>query len=143
MADILVTGAAGFIGYHVTRRLLERGDTIVGLDNLNDYYDVNLKKARLKQLEGHPRFRFAKLELADKAGVDELFNREKPRRVIHLAAQAGVRYSLTNPHAYIGSNLVGFLNILEAAATETWSTWFTRRRARCMARTPSCRFQCT
>ncbi len=113
MADILVTGAAGFIGYHVTRRLLERGDTIVGLDNLNDYYDVNLKKARLKQLEGHPRFRLAKLELADKAGVDELFNREKPRRVIHLAAQAGVRYSLTNPHAYIGSNLVGFLNILE------------------------------
>lgn len=113
MADILVTGAAGFIGYHVTRRLLERGDTIVGLDNLNDYYDVSLKKARLKQLEGHPRFRFAKLELADKAGVDELFKREKPRRVIHLAAQAGVRYSLTNPQAYIGSNLVGFVNILE------------------------------
>ena len=113
MADILVTGAAGFIGYHVTRRLLERGDTVVGLDNLNDYYDVSLKKARLKQLEGHPRFRFAKLELADKAGVDELFKRETPRRVIQLAAQAGVRYSLTNPHAYIGSNLVGFLNILE------------------------------
>ena len=113
MADILVTGAAGFIGYHVTRRLLERGDTVVGLDNLNDYYDVSLKNARLKQLEGHPRFRFAKLELADQAGVDDLFKREKPRRVIHLAAQAGVRYSLTNPHAYVGSNLVGFLNILE------------------------------
>lgn len=114
MADILVTGAAGFIGYHVSRRLLERGDTVAALDNLNDYYDVGLKKARLKQLEASPNFRFVKLDLADREGVNELFRREKPRRVIHLAAQAGVRYSLTNPHSYVTSNLVGFLNILEA-----------------------------
>jgi UDP-glucuronate 4-epimerase len=114
MADILVTGAAGFIGYHVSRRLLERGDSVAALDNVNDYYDVSLKKARLKELEAFPNFRFVKLDLADRDGVNELFNREKPRRVIHLAAQAGVRYSLTNPHSYVTSNLVGFLNILEA-----------------------------
>jgi UDP-glucuronate 4-epimerase len=113
MADILVTGAAGFIGYHVSRRLLERGQSVAALDNLNDYYDVSLKKARLKELEAFPNFRFVKLDLADREGVNELFNREKPRRVIHLAAQAGVRYSLTNPHSYVTSNLVGFLNILE------------------------------
>src|SRR5580765_6547014 len=114
MADILVRGAAGFIGYHVARRLLERGDSVAALDNLNDYYDVSLKMARLKELEAFPRFRFSKVELADRDGVNELFKREKPRRVIHLAAQAGVRYSLTNPHPYITSNVVGFLNILEA-----------------------------
>jgi UDP-glucuronate 4-epimerase len=114
MADVLVTGAAGFIGYHVARRLLERGDWVAALDNLNDYYDVSLKKARLAALEAHPNFRFAKLDLADRDGVNELFAREKPRRVIHLAAQAGVRYSLTNPHSYVTSNLVGFVNILEA-----------------------------
>jgi UDP-glucuronate 4-epimerase len=113
MADILVTGAAGFIGYHVARRLLERGDSIAGLDNLNDYYDVSLKNARLRELEAYPKFRFVKLDLADRAGLGELFDRERPRRVIHLAAQAGVRYSLTNPHAYVSSNVVGFLNILE------------------------------
>ena len=118
MANILVTGAAGFIGYHVSRRLLERGDSVAALDNLNDYYDVDLKKARLRELEAFPNFRFAKLDLADREGVNELFNREKPRRVIHLAAQAGVRYSLTNPHAYVTSNLVGFLNILEACRHE-------------------------
>jgi UDP-glucuronate 4-epimerase len=114
MTDILVTGAAGFIGYHVARRLLERGDRVIGLDNLNDYYDVSLKRARLKELEKYPAFRFAKLDLADQAGVNDLFKREKPERVVHLAAQAGVRYSLTHPHPYISSNLVGFLNILEA-----------------------------
>jgi UDP-glucuronate 4-epimerase len=114
MADILVTGAAGFIGYHVSRRLLERGDTVAALDNLNDYYDVSLKKARLKELEEFRNFRFVKLDMADREGVNELFKRERPRRVIHLAAQAGVRYSLTNPHSYVTSNLVGFLNILEA-----------------------------
>lgn len=114
MADILVTGAAGFIGYHVSRRLLERGDTVAALDNLNDYYDVSLKKARLKELETFPNFRFVKLDLADREGVNQLFKREKPHRVIHLAAQAGVRYSLTNPHSYVTSNLVGFVNILEA-----------------------------
>jgi UDP-glucuronate 4-epimerase len=114
MADILVTGAAGFIGYHVSRRLLERGQSVAALDNLNDYYDVSLKKARLKELEAFPNFRFVKLDLADRDGVNDLFNREKPKKVIHLAAQAGVRYSLTNPHPYITSNVVGFLNILEA-----------------------------
>ncbi len=111
--EILVTGAAGFIGFHLARRLLDRGDTVVGLDNLNDYYDVTLKQARLAQLDGHPRFRFAKLDLADRAGMERLFADEHPRRVAHMAAQAGVRYSLTNPRAYVDSNLVGFTNVLE------------------------------
>ena len=110
---ILVTGAAGFIGMHVSERLLARGDEVVGLDNLNDYYDVRLKEARLARLEGRPGFRFARLDVADTAGTAELFAREKFDRVVHLAAQAGVRYSLTNPHAYVQSNLVGFVNILE------------------------------
>ena len=110
---VLVTGAAGFIGMHVARRLLERGDTVVGLDNLNDYYDVNLKLARLKQLE-LPGFSFHKLDVADSAAIDQLFAAEKFDRVVHLAAQAGVRYSLINPHEYIRSNITGFLNILEA-----------------------------
>jgi UDP-glucuronate 4-epimerase len=110
---VLVTGAAGFIGMHVSERLLARGDEVVGLDNLNDYYDVRLKEARLARLEGRPGFRFARLDVADTAGTAELFAREKFDRVVHLAAQAGVRYSLTNPHAYVQSNLVGFVNILE------------------------------
>jgi UDP-glucuronate 4-epimerase len=110
---ILVTGAAGFIGYHTARALLARGDEVVGLDCLNEYYDVTLKHARLKQIEGNPRFRFVKLDLADRAGMTALFEREKFPRVIHLAAQAGVRYSLTHPHAYIDSNVVGFMNVLE------------------------------
>jgi UDP-glucuronate 4-epimerase len=110
---ILVTGAAGFIGYHTARALLNRGDEVVGLDNLNEYYDVTLKQARLKQLEGNPRFRFVKLDVADRPGMTALFEREKFPRVIHLAAQAGVRYSLTNPDAYIDSNVVGFMNVLE------------------------------
>ena len=110
---ILVTGAAGFIGYHVARRLLERGDQVLGVDNLSDYYDVRLKEARLAQLESSPRFRFIKLEIADRTAVRNLFSAHPTRRVVHLAAQAGVRYSLVNPHAYADSNLVGFLNILE------------------------------
>jgi UDP-glucuronate 4-epimerase len=110
---ILVTGAAGFIGSHTTYRLLERGDTIVGLDNLNDYYDVSLKDARLARLTDKPGFSFARLDLADRAGVAALFEREQFDRVIHLAAQAGVRYSLKNPYAYVDSNLVGFTTILE------------------------------
>ena len=110
---ILVTGAAGFIGYHVARRLLERGDQVLGVDNLSDYYDVRLKEARLAQLESSPRFRFIKLEIADRSAVRNLFSAHPTRRVVHLAAQAGVRYSLVNPHAYADSNLVGFLNILE------------------------------
>jgi len=113
MARVLVTGAAGFIGFHLSRRLLARGDEVVGLDNLNDYYDVRLKEARLAQLESSPRFRFIKLEIADRSAVRNLFSAHSIRRVVHLAAQAGVRYSLVNPHAYADSNLVGFLNILE------------------------------
>ena len=110
---ILVTGAAGFIGYYVSRRLLERGDMVVGLDNLNAYYDVSLKEARLSRLTNHPGFRFAKLDVADREGMARLFADERPQRIVHLAAQAGVRYSLENPHAYVDSNLVGFTNILE------------------------------
>jgi UDP-glucuronate 4-epimerase len=110
---VLVTGAAGFIGYHTSERLLARGDTVVGLDNLNDYYDVNLKLARVERLKAKRGFSFAKLDLADRAGVPELFAREKFDRVVHLGAQAGVRYSLKNPLAYIDSNVVGTTNILE------------------------------
>jgi UDP-glucuronate 4-epimerase len=110
---ILVTGAAGFIGYHVSRRLLERGDEVLGLDNLNDYYDPSLKRARLELLRQNPKFRFVKLDVADREDMASLFAEEKPIRVVHLAAQAGVRYSLTNPYAYTSSNIEGFLNILE------------------------------
>ena len=110
---ILVTGAAGFIGMHVCERLLARGDEVVGIDNLNDYYDVALKEARLARLLPLAGFRFEKLDLADRAGMERLFADEKPRCVVHLGAQAGVRYSLQNPQAYADSNLVGFLNILE------------------------------
>jgi UDP-glucuronate 4-epimerase len=113
MTKFLVTGAAGFIGFHVSRRLLDRGDEVVGFDNLNDYYDVRLKYARLAQLEGRPQFRFVKADLADREALQQLFATERPEVVIHLAAQAGVRYSLENPHAYVDSNLVGFINILE------------------------------
>ena len=112
--NILVTGAAGFIGFHVSRALLARGDTVTGFDNLNDYYDVALKQARLAQLAGRPGFSFVKGALEDAPAVDALFAGRPFDRVIHLAAQAGVRYSLTNPGAYVQSNLVGFLNILEA-----------------------------
>ena len=110
---ILVTGAAGFIGMTTTLRLLARGDTVVGLDNLNDYYEVSLKENRLARLTGHPNFRFVKLDVADRTGMEQLFAEERFDKVIHLAAQAGVRYSLQNPHAYVDSNLVGFINILE------------------------------
>ena len=112
---LLVTGAAGFIGYHAARQLLERGDEVVGLDNLNDYYDVTLKEGRLKQLAPFERFRFVKLDVADRKGIEDLFARERFQRVIHLAAQAGVRYSLKNPHAYIESNVLGFMNMIEAS----------------------------
>jgi UDP-glucuronate 4-epimerase len=110
---ILVTGAAGFIGYHVARRLLERGEQVVGIDNLNDYYETSLKDARLAQLQPFEQFTFLKMNVSDRAAMEELFVTFKPSRVVHLAAQAGVRYSLLNPHAYAESNLAGFLNILE------------------------------
>ena len=110
---ILVTGAAGFIGMTTTLRLLARGDEVVGLDNLNDYYEVSLKENRLARLTPHANFRFVKLDVADRAGMEQLFATEKFDKVIHLAAQAGVRYSIQNPHAYVDSNLVGFINILE------------------------------
>jgi UDP-glucuronate 4-epimerase len=110
---VLITGAAGFIGMYVAERLLARGDTVVGIDNLNDYYDVSLKEARLARLTPNPSFRFVKLDLADREGMAALFKQERPDAVINLAAQAGVRYSLKNPLAYADSNLLGFVNVLE------------------------------
>jgi len=110
---VLVTGAAGFIGFHTARALLARGDKVVGLDNLCDYYDVNLKKARLAQLEGEANFSFRKLDLADRGGMEALFDEVRPQRVIHLGAQAGVRYGIENPHTYIDANIVGMLHVLE------------------------------
>ena len=110
---VLVTGAAGFIGFHTARALLARGYQVVGLDNLCDYYDVNLKKARLAQLDGEPNFSFRKLDLADRGGMEALFDEVRPQRVIHLGAQAGVRYGIENPHTYIDANIVGMLHVLE------------------------------
>jgi UDP-glucuronate 4-epimerase len=109
----IITGAAGFIGMHTSLRLLERGDKIIGIDNLNDYYDESLKRARLAQLQNYPNFIFKKLDISDSYGVATMFNEVKPDRVIHLAAQAGVRHSISNPHTYIKSNILGFTNILE------------------------------
>ena len=113
MAKILVTGAAGFIGFHLSQRLLERGDQVVGLDNLNNYYDVSLKKARLEKLTVNPNFSFHFLDLANREGIAQLFDQSGFDKVVNLAAQAGVRHSLKDPHAYVDSNLVGFVNILE------------------------------
>lgn len=110
---VLVTGAAGFIGFHVCRYLLDRGDEVVGIDNLNDYYEVELKQARLTELSPDPAFSFIRMDIADREAMSQLFVAQGFNRVVHLAAQAGVRYSLENPHAYADSNLVGFLNVLE------------------------------
>ncbi|AOS78058.1 MULTISPECIES: NAD-dependent epimerase [Hydrogenophaga] len=115
---ILLTGAAGFIGMHTAQRLLARGDTVTGIDNLNDYYDPALKQARLGQLQGQPGFRFERLDLADRAGMEALFARERFDGVVHLAAQAGVRYSITHPHAYLESNLTGFGHVLEGCRAQ-------------------------
>ena len=110
---ILVTGAAGFIGFHTSKQLLERGDTVVGLDNFNDYYDVKLKESRAAVLDNYDAFSMVRIDLADRSAMEALFAKEKFDKVINLAAQAGVRYSIENPHSYIDSNIVGFLNILE------------------------------
>ncbi len=111
---ILITGAAGFIGFHTSQYLLNRGDSVIGIDNLNDYYDPSLKEARLSQLKNNSNFSFHKIDIIDKDAVDNVFKSESPDYIIHLAAQAGVRYSLKNPYAYIDSNITGFMNILEA-----------------------------
>jgi len=110
---IMVTGTAGFIGNHLALRLLERGDEVIGVDNLNDYYDVNLKLSRLDRIRDFTGYTDVRLDIADRAGMDELFKKHQPQKVVNLAAQAGVRYSIENPHAYIDSNIVGFINILE------------------------------
>lgn len=112
---VLVTGVAGFIGSFTAQRLLNRGDAVVGIDNLNDYYDVTLKEARLKRLEDHSEFTFVRGDIVDAGTLDKLFTAHKPDRIVHLAAQAGVRYSLENPHAYVDANVTGFLNVLECA----------------------------
>lgn len=119
MAAVIVTGAAGFIGYHLTKRLLERGDAVAGVDNLNNYYDVSLKEARLEHLQADPGFRFYRRDVEDREGIADLFAETRPECIVHLAAQAGVRYSLENPHAYVQSNLVGFLHILEGCRQHT------------------------
>ncbi|MDH3571874.1 MAG: SDR family NAD(P)-dependent oxidoreductase, partial [Gemmatimonadota bacterium] len=113
MASIMVTGAAGFIGFHVAERLLQRGDSVLGVDNLNEYYDPKLKADRLERLRGYESFQFVKADLADRVAMEALFESRSFARVVHLAAQAGVRYSLENPHSYVHSNLVGTLHILE------------------------------
>jgi UDP-glucuronate 4-epimerase len=113
IVKLLVTGAAGFIGFHTARRLLERGEEVVGLDNLNAYYDPGLKAARLELLAQYPAFRFVKADIADREAMENLFREERFARVVHLAAQAGVRYSLINPHAYVQSNITGFLHVIE------------------------------
>lgn len=110
---VLVTGTAGFIGSHVALKLLERGDEVIGLDNLNDYYDVQLKKARLARFTEHPRYTHVHADLADRAAMEQAFATHTPQRVVHLAAQAGVRYAAENPHVYVSSNVTGFLHILE------------------------------
>ena len=110
---ILVTGAAGFIGFYTAKQLLERGETVVGLDNFNDYYDVRLKEARAAILEPFENFSMTRIDLADRGAMDELFTEQKFDKVVHLAAQAGVRYSIENPHSYIDSNIVGTLHVLE------------------------------
>jgi UDP-glucuronate 4-epimerase len=110
---IMVTGTAGFIGSHLALRLLERGDEVIGIDNLNDYYDVNLKLSRLARIKDYPGFTDLRLDIADRAGIEAAFKKYQPQKVVNLAAQAGVRYSIENPHAYIDSNIVGFINILE------------------------------
>ena len=138
---VLVTGAAGFIGAAVALRLLERGERVIGLDNLTAYYDPALKRARLARLEAAGgNWSFHQLDLENGAAIADLFEAQKPKAVVHLAAQAGVRYSIENPAAYIKSNLDGFGNGLEAAGTKAWSTWSLPPAARSRAATRRCPF---
>ena len=130
---ILVTGCAGFIGFHVARRLLTEGETVHGLDSVNDYYDPVLKEKRLSLLREFPAFSFHRVELADQAAVAQVFSTHRPESVVHLAAQAGVRYSLTNPRVYTDSNITGFLTSSRAAATTACATSSMPRRAPSMA----------
>ena len=141
---VLVTGVAGFIGSNLAQRLLQEiaDIQVVGIDNMNDYYDVRLKEERLKKLSGHESFTFIKGDIADKQTIDNLFQEYKPQVVVNLAAQAGVRYSITNPDAYVASNLIGFYWKLAVIATMTgrpeWNTWFTPAVAACTAATRKC-----
>ena len=138
---VLVTGAAGFIGAAVALRLLERGERVVGLDNINTYYSPELKVARLQRLEDAAGdWLFKQFDLENEAEIADLFAAHQPRAVVHLAAQAGVRYSIENPAAYIQSNLDGFGNVLEGCRTKAWSIWSMPPVARCMAATVRCRF---
>src|SRR5688500_4043139 len=113
LVKVLVTGTAGFIGSHVAMRLLDRGDEVVGLDNLNDYYDVSLKRARLARFQDHANYTHVTADLADRVAVEAVFAGHRPDRVVNLAAQAGVRYAAQNPHVYVSSNVTGFLHVLE------------------------------
>ena len=117
---VLVTGTAGFIGSHVARQLLGRGDDVVGFDNLSDYYDVSLKEARLGRLLDQPGYAHVAADLADRAAMEDLFACHRPQRVVHLAAQAGVRYAAENPHVYVQSNVTGFLHVLEGCRHRLW-----------------------
>ena len=141
---ILVTGAAGFIGFHVAKRLLRDGRDVVGLDNMNAYYDPSLKEARRMELAKTNRLRFVKLDLADREGVATLFKEHRFPHVVHLAAQAGVRYSLIDPFAYVDANLTGFTTILEGCRHNGCRHLLLMRRLRrCMGRIRKCRSRCT
>ena len=140
---ILVTGAAGFIGFHLCRRLLAAGDQVIGLDNLNEYYDVRLKLDRLERIKDHDHFHFFQIDLSDREAVARLFAEQRFDKVVNLAAQAGVRYSLVNPYAYADTNLMGFLNILKGAGITRSSTWSLPPPVRFMGPTPGCLFPCT
>ena len=114
MGNILITGCAGFIGFHICKNFLKDGYTVIGIDNINDYYDISLKQIRLDQLGAYDNFSFEKIDISDKHAIEDVFGNFKPYKVINLAAQAGVRYSIDNPHTYINSNVLGFLNVIES-----------------------------
>ena len=135
---ILLTGCAGFIGMHCAQALLAQGEQVVGIDNLNAYYDVALKEARLERLRAHPDFAFERMDVADRAAMAALFARVRPARVLHLAAQAGVRYSIDAPDEYTDANLLGFANVLQGCRTQQVRTWCSPARPASTAATPAC-----